>query len=171
MRMTLLSLLCRGTDGFNAISDALIHSRIMNDEKSLRRLTKKFHVYSSLVYPSAIESLTATTSVDEAREAFLIELAGFQLQLRKARLVCDAEHRQEEIYRKESRRIGEHFMVKHTRSHPYILPAEEHTQLRREIEELKSALEQAQLERRRKIEYDQIAEKINNLPSREELEL
>lgn len=43
--------------------------------------------------------------------------------------------------------------------------------MKNEIEELKTALEQAQLERRRKIEYDQIAEKINSLPSREELEL
>lgn len=89
-------------------SDALIHSRIMNDERPLRRLTKKFHFYSTLVYPSEVESST-NTSVDEAREAFLLELAGFQLQLRKARMVCDAEHRQGELYRKESKRIGKPF--------------------------------------------------------------
>ena len=87
------------------IPDALIHSRIMNDEKSLRRLTKKFHLYSLLVFPSDIEPST-NTSVDEAREAFLLELVGFQLQLRKARMIYDAEHRQGDLYRKESRRIG-----------------------------------------------------------------
>lgn len=43
--------------------------------------------------------------------------------------------------------------------------------LRNDIEELKTALERAQLERRRKIEYDQITEKINQLATREELEL
>lgn len=43
--------------------------------------------------------------------------------------------------------------------------------LRNEIEELKLLLEQAQIERRRKIEYDQIAERINALPTREELDL
>ena len=48
--------------------------------------------------------------------------------------------------------------------------ANEHDVLKNQIEELKNALEQAQIERRRKIEYDQIAEKINVLPSREELE-
>lgn len=32
------------------------------------------------------------------------------------------------------------------------------------------ALEQAQVDRRRKVEYDAIAEKINTLPSRAELE-
>lgn len=48
---------------------------------------------------------------------------------------------------------------------------DEHAVLRDDIEELKSALERAQLERRRKMEYDQLAEKINQLPPREELEL
>lgn len=42
--------------------------------------------------------------------------------------------------------------------------------LKNQIEELKNALEQAQVERRRKIEYDQIADKINALSSREDLE-
>lgn len=49
--------------------------------------------------------------------------------------------------------------------------AQEHVTLREEIEQLKTGLEQAQMERRRKIEYDQVAEKINTLPTREELDL
>jgi THO complex subunit 7 len=49
-------------------------------------------------------------------------------------------------------------------------PDDEHGTLRGQIEQLKTALEHAQLQRRRKIEYDLIAEKINTLPSREELE-
>ena len=90
----------------NATSDALVHARIMNDERPLKRLMKKFHAYSSLAYPSTFENLSGNTSVDDVREAFLIELAGFQLQLRKAWLVSDAEHRQCERYKKESYRIG-----------------------------------------------------------------
>ncbi len=46
----------------------------------------------------------------------------------------------------------------------------EHDILKNQIEELKLALEQAQIDRRRKVEYDAIAEKINTLPSRAELE-
>lgn len=46
----------------------------------------------------------------------------------------------------------------------------EHESLSGQIESLKISLEQAHLQRRRKIEYDVIAEKINTLPSREELE-
>lgn len=47
---------------------------------------------------------------------------------------------------------------------------DEHGTLRAQIEELKTALEHAQMLRRRKIEYDLVAEKVNTLPSREELE-
>ncbi len=46
----------------------------------------------------------------------------------------------------------------------------EHVRLKDQIEELKHSLEQAQLHRKRKQEYDIIAEKINALPSRDELE-
>ncbi|KAI5116348.1 hypothetical protein M0805_002253 [Coniferiporia weirii] len=135
--------------------DALIYARITNDERPLRRLTKRFHTYASVAYPPIVEPPPFTTSsVEEAREAFLIELSGFQLLLRKSRMVCDAERRQVDVYTKEKHRI-----------------ANEHTVLKNEIEELKSTLEHAQVERRRKIEYDQVSEKINLIPSREELEL
>ena len=42
--------------------------------------------------------------------------------------------------------------------------------LREQIDELKQSLEHAQVQRRRKMEYDVIAEKINAIPTREELE-
>ena len=47
---------------------------------------------------------------------------------------------------------------------------DEHGKLRGQIEQLKTSLEHAQMERRRKIEYDTVTEKVNTLPSREELE-
>jgi THO complex subunit 7 len=47
---------------------------------------------------------------------------------------------------------------------------DEHGKLRGQIEQLKTALEHEQTIRRRKIEYDLVAEKVNTLPSREELE-
>lgn len=51
-----------------------------------------------------------------------------------------------------------------------IMSDDDHGTLRGQIEQLKTALEHAQLQRRRKIEYDLVAEKVNTLPSREELE-
>jgi THO complex subunit 7 len=65
-------------------------------------LFKKFNAYSALAFgPSATQS-----SVDDAREAFLVELSLFSLQLKKAAMVCDAEKRQVEEYQLERQRIG-----------------------------------------------------------------
>ncbi|KZT05536.1 uncharacterized protein LAESUDRAFT_655453 [Laetiporus sulphureus 93-53] len=133
--------------------DAIIHSRITNDEKGLRRVTKKFHNYMTVAYtPASTPPSSAISSVDDAREAFLVELASFQLLLKKSLMVCEAEARQVEEYQMEKERI-----------------ADQHVNLKSQIEQLKLSLEHAQIQRRRKIEYDAIAEKINTLPSREEL--
>ncbi|KAI0638504.1 Tho complex subunit 7-domain-containing protein [Trametes polyzona] len=134
--------------------DAIIHTRITNDEKALRRVTRKFHTYASVAYPALVPPTPSNvSSVDDARDAFLLELASFQLSLKKSFMVCEAEARQVEEYQRERERI-----------------ANERSRLRDQIEELKATLEQAQLERKRKIEYDVIAEKVNTLPSRAELE-
>lgn len=133
--------------------DAIIHMRITNDEKALRRVTKKFHNYASVANTTAAPFSPSTTSpVDDAREAFLVELASFHLSLKKNLMVCEAEARQVQEYQRERERI-----------------ASEHHLLQGQIEHLKTSLEYAQLERKRKIEYDAIAEKINTLPSRDEL--
>lgn len=131
--------------------DAIIHTRITNDERPLRRIAKKFHTYASLVHPSPVHSSHAG-NIDDAREAFLIELSSFELSLKKSIMVCEAEARQVEEYQRERRRIEA-----------------EHEALRAQIAELKIALEHAQTERKRKIEYDSVAEKINTFPSRDEL--
>lgn len=87
--------------------DAIIHTRITNDEKALRRVTKKFHSYASVAYTPAVPlSPLTSSSVDDAREAFLLELASFQLSLKKSLMVCEAEARQVEEYQRERERIG-----------------------------------------------------------------
>jgi hypothetical protein len=52
----------------------------------------------------------------------------------------------------------------------FVNAEDDHGKLRGQIEQLKTALEHAQIIRRRKIEYDAVTEKVNTLPSREELE-
>lgn len=132
--------------------DAIIHTRITNDERPLRRVVKKFHNYASLIHHPLVPPSSSGT-VEDAREAFLIELSSFELALKKSMMVCEAERRQVEEYQREREKIEK-----------------EHDALRSQIEELKVALEHAHMERKRKVEYDTIAEKINTLPSREELE-
>jgi hypothetical protein len=135
--------------------DAIIHSRITNDERALRRVVKKFSNYTTVAYPQLDPASTEqpNTAVDDAREAFLLELSSFSLQLKKVVMVCEAETRQVEEYYREKQRIEY-----------------EHNSLKGQIEQLKTSLEHAQVERKRKIEYDSFAEKINTLPSRTELE-
>lgn len=70
-------------------------------------MTKKFHSYTSVAYnPGVQPSPGASSSVDDARDAFLLELAGFQLSLKKSLMVCEAEARQVEEYQRERQRIG-----------------------------------------------------------------
>lgn len=91
----------------HSLLDAIIHSRIINDEKILKKVVKRFHNYGSLAFP--LQPPTASPSaaaIDDARENFLIELASFHLSLKKAVLICEAEARQVEEYEKEKQRLG-----------------------------------------------------------------
>lgn len=70
-------------------------------------MAKKFHNYTSLAYNAAVPPLPAgALTVDDARDAFLIELASFHLSLKKSSMVCEAEQRQVEEYQRERERIG-----------------------------------------------------------------
>lgn len=86
-------------------SDAIIHTRIANDERALRRIVKKFHNYASLAHIPLLPPAHGG-SVDDAREAFLVELASFELALKKSLMICEAESRQVEEYQRERNRIG-----------------------------------------------------------------
>ena len=89
------------------LSDNVIHTRIINDEKALRRMAKKFHNYTTLAYDSSVAPQPGSpTSLEEARDAFLIDLATFHQSLRKNLMVCEAEARQVEEYKRERERIG-----------------------------------------------------------------
>lgn len=89
--------------------DQIILARIALDERPLRRIIKKFHTYSSLSHTPIVPLLggpTSPSTVEDAREAFLIELASFQLLMKKAAMTCEAEVRQVEEYHCERRRLG-----------------------------------------------------------------
>ncbi|CAK5275489.1 unnamed protein product [Mycena citricolor] len=144
--------------------DRIVNARIMNDDKPIKRVIKKFHNYTQISHPPPFPIITvaspgsaatqSATPLEDAREAFLLELTSFELMLRKSVMICEAEARQVDEYERETRRIND-----------------EHGTLRGQIEQLKTALEQEQLMRKRKMEYEFVAEKVNTLPSREELEL
>jgi THO complex subunit 7 len=75
----------------------------------LKRVIKKFHAYASLAAPPIVppsSSATGTTTLEDAKEAFLVELRAYQLALKKSAMICDAETRQVEEYQREKERIG-----------------------------------------------------------------
>jgi THO complex subunit 7 len=166
----------------HTVPDAIIHTRITNDERPLRRVLKKFYNYAALAHtpivppvaPLAGDASSNIGTVDDAREAFLVELASFHLLLKKSVMICEAEVRQVEEYQRERQRIGELLILLLLFEIDLTilpgLPEDEHGKLRGQIEQLKTSLEHEQTVRRRKIEYDLVAEKVNTLPSREELQ-
>lgn len=135
--------------------DALIHLRILSEDRALRKLTKKLYSYAfSIQNRDKTNGLENNyLSAEEEREIMLAEIATYQLALQKNTLVYQAESRQVLEYEKEKERI-----------------VQEQDVIRRQIAELKVTLDEEHMFRKRKIEYDQIAEKINALPSRADSE-
>ena len=152
-------------------TDAIIHSRITNDEKVLKKVIKRFHTYTSAAHPlHSPETPPEPVAIEEAKDLFTVELDSFHLTLKKAVLVCEAERRQVEQYERQKLRIG---LCQPFTRQPWTQPTpseDERESLKGQIDQLKTSLEDAQISRRQMIEYDLIAEKINQLPSRDELQ-
>ncbi|PVF99993.1 hypothetical protein CPB86DRAFT_824659 [Serendipita vermifera] len=123
--------------------DQLVNTRLtMEDRQQVRRITKRWqmHINNALPHP-------------ESSEHFLLELENFRLAYRKNDIIVRSEERQVVEYQQSKTRIEEQVL-----------------QVLAEIESLKISLEESQEERRRKIAYDEIASRINELPSRAEQE-
>ncbi|KAG8981342.1 hypothetical protein FRB90_007319 [Tulasnella sp. 427] len=142
--------------------DELIISRMANDEKILRRLAKRFRTLSSVTksteqapspHLSSALNMSRDQQVHELRESFLLDVDAFETMLLKNQQVCMAEERMVQQYEAENERI-----------------ANEHTALEAEIAQLKIDLVEAQLTRKRRMEYDAVAEQINKFASRADLE-
>jgi THO complex subunit 7 len=93
-------------------TDVIIHARITNDERPLRRVIRKFHNYTSVAHVPIVPSVPTSggdgqNTVDDAREAFIVELESFHLSLKKSAMICEAEARQVEEYLREKQKIGE----------------------------------------------------------------
>ncbi|KAG8924211.1 hypothetical protein FRC01_011800 [Tulasnella sp. 417] len=142
--------------------DELIISRMANDEKILRRLAKRFRTLSSVAnsteqtpspHLSSALAMSREQQLRELQESFLLDVDAFETMLLKNQQVCLAEDRMVQQYEAENELI-----------------ANEHTALEAEITQLKTELVEAQLTRKRRMEYDAVAEQINKFSSRADLE-
>ncbi|CAE7061761.1 unnamed protein product [Rhizoctonia solani] len=143
--------------------DATLHARVhnANNDKAVSKLMKRLQTYlaRNFAYISyqnnpdpSLATLVTLEEVENTRDELLVELASFRLSMRKNTLVIDAEGRQAQQYKDEIESI-----------------AREHEATKLDIENLRLTLEQEQTFRKRKQEYDLVAEKINDFPSRTEL--
>jgi len=90
-----------------ATIDNIVLARITNDERPLKRVIKKFHNYINVSTASTkLDDTAQIRSINDTKEAFLIELASLQLLLKKSVMTCEAETRQVEEYQKERQNIG-----------------------------------------------------------------
>ncbi len=91
-------------------ADQVILARITLDERPLRRMIKKFHNYTALsntpVVPVVTNGPLTKSAVEDAREAFLLELSSFELMVKKSLMICEAETRQVGKYQLERQRLG-----------------------------------------------------------------
>ncbi|KAG8814634.1 hypothetical protein FRC17_001034 [Serendipita sp. 399] len=123
--------------------DQLIDTRLSLEDRTLiRKVTNKWRTH-----------LREDTRDAESGEKFLLELEGFALAYRKNSIIVKAEQRQVIEYQESKSRLEQEVLA-----------------VLEEIERLKITLEESQELRRRKIAYDEIADKINELSSREEQE-
>ncbi|CAG7848577.1 SubName: Full=Uncharacterized protein {ECO:0000313/EMBL:CCA70676.1} [Serendipita indica DSM 11827] len=121
--------------------EQLINARLgMEDRQMIRRVTKQWH-----------QHVNAETRHPESGEKFLLELETFGLAYRKNNIIVKAEQRQVIEYQEKKARLEREALA-----------------VLEEIERLKVTLEESQELRRRKIAYDEIADKINAYPTREE---
>ena len=124
------------------VSDAVILSRLLNDERIVRRVARRFNTLVTC----------ESTAKQPEKEALIADLALLHSQINTRMLMCDAETRQVLEYESERLRIEQ-----------------DQERLRGEIVQLKAVFEEEQIYRKRKLEYDAIAEKINLFPTRSEL--
>lgn len=143
----------------HAPSDQLINMRLaMEDRQQVRRVIKRWqsHINSDMPHP-------------ESSEHFLLELENFRLAYRKSNIIIRAEEQRVIEYQESKARLGKVDFTLHNVDLTFWVEREV-LKVLQELEQLKVTLEESQEERRRKIAYDEIADKINELPSRAEQE-
>jgi THO complex subunit 7 len=154
-----------------------------NDERQLRKLSRKLHQHANArrealaraTSNAAPEQLEADQqTIAETFQNVQVELDAFLLLMEKLELVRLAERRQAEEYEILRERICKLCCctwavraVVAQSEWPCIVKAHDETRL--EIERLKAELREAEAQRERKKEYDVIAERVNQLPPRSEL--
>ena len=143
------------------IPDQFMVARIaQEDQATFKRLAKKYQQYlTEDIAPVPLES----------RPVYLSELCALRASLEKARIVCEAEKKQAKEYldlREELRLL---LYGLFTCIHAKTLAVVQQGTVKKQLESLREILDMEQEIRTQKVEYDEIAIKVNALPTRTRL--
>jgi THO complex subunit 7 len=130
------------------------------DQATFKRLAKKYQQYlTEDIAPVPLES----------RPVYLSELSALHASLEKARIVCEAEKIQAKEYLdlREELRMLLYSLLAYI--HAQILPVVQQGTVKEQLESLREILDMEQEIRAQKVEYDEIAIKVNALPTRTRL--
>ncbi|KAI8841191.1 Tho complex subunit 7-domain-containing protein [Chytriomyces cf. hyalinus JEL632] len=131
-----------------ATEDAVIRNRIALDNRPLRKIVKRFETLRK-----AVEAKGGKDSTREAFELFSTDLTAFQLSVRKQKQMREMNGVQQSHFASDLCSVQDGIQA-----------------AKADIEELKVMLVQEQTAAKRKTEYDAVARKCLELPSREESE-
>ena len=143
------------------IPDQFMVARIaQEDQATFKRLAKKYQQYLTAdIAPVPLES----------RPVYLSELCALRTSLGKAQIVCEAEKKQAKEYldlREELRML---FYSLFACIHAEAWPVVQQDTIKEQLESLREILDMEQEIRTQKVEYDEIAIKVNALPTRTRL--
>ncbi|KAI9594436.1 Tho complex subunit 7-domain-containing protein [Syncephalis fuscata] len=139
------------------LNPAIVLNRLVADERLLRRLLKRYAEFVKLC--RADSSPTAMDVVPSGDERQLVQDAYLQViyDIEQFRLFAVRQRLQLEASAEESRRYQQ----------TAVTLADETKNAAEHVLELKKELDEARQERERKLEYDRLATKINQLPTRD----
>lgn len=155
----MLSLTFRPTN--TQILDQFMVARIaQEDQATFKRLAKKYQQYlTEDIAPVPLES----------RPVYLSELSALRASLEKARIVCEAERIQAQEYLDLREGLGMLLYGPLARIHVKTLLVAQQGTVKEQLESLREILDMEQEIRAQKVEYDEIAIKVNALPTRTRL--
>lgn len=130
------------------------------DQATFKRLEKKYQQYlTEDIAPVPLES----------RPVYLSELSALRASLEKARIVCEAEKIQAKEYLDLREELRGFLYGPLMRIQAKILPVAQQGTVKEQLESLREILDMEQEIRAQKVEYDEIAIKVNALPTRTRL--
>ncbi|KAJ3417498.1 THO complex subunit 7 [Chytridiales sp. JEL 0842] len=125
--------------------DAIIKNRLLVDTRPIKKVIRRYQTYKSTLATGDLEKSAVALS------QFLVDLEAFDLGLQKHQLMHNMNQRELDNYQSEKTRIENEVVM-----------------AQQNINELKAELESEQGIRENKIEYDALAKKVLEYPSREQ---